>query len=236
MISEMKTNRENSRSTDKTDSAKAEACRRKFLRFFPKGFADAKYFDWERGYKWKAHQKWREDLNKPEFAALLKKGEFLEIADRAVKIESPTNLLFSFEKMALRDAVRAAEGARIFAEGLFVFLHGAGKPEKKFENWREAVESLPKKQSRVLTHPIITVFPFLAEPEKHIFLKPTVTRRAAANYGFDFYYNSKPSWETYGSLLNFAAAIKNDLADLKPLDLIDVQSFIWVNGSDEYDE
>ena len=26
-------------------------CRRKFLRFFPKGFYDEKYLDWERGYK-----------------------------------------------------------------------------------------------------------------------------------------------------------------------------------------
>jgi hypothetical protein len=35
-----------------------------------------------------------------------------------VAIESRTNLLFSFEKMALRDAVRTGAGARLFAEGL----------------------------------------------------------------------------------------------------------------------
>ena len=219
---------------DVSGAAQAEACRRKFLRFFPKGFADEKYFSWERGYKLKAHEKWQEILNRAEFQSLLKKGEFLEIAARAVKIESPTNLLFSFEKMALRDGVRTETGARIFAEGLFAFLYAAGKPENKFEKWREAIAQLPKKQSRVLTYPVLTVFPFLAVPEKHIFLKPMVSRRAAAAYGFDLHYESKVTWETYESFLKFAALVRSDLADLKPLNLIDVQSFIWVNGSDEY--
>ena len=30
-------------------------CRRKFLRFFPGGFRDETYLDWERTYKWEAH-------------------------------------------------------------------------------------------------------------------------------------------------------------------------------------
>lgn len=217
-------------------SADAVRCRRKFLHFFPKGFRDEKYFAWERGYKWNAHEKWREQLNRKQFQSLLKKGEFGEIAARAVKIESPTNLLFSFEKMALRDAVKSAEGARIFAEGLDDFLHGKSKLEKRFERWRETVAALPKKQSRVLTHPVVTVFGFLAQPETHIFLKSNVTRRAVRQYGFDFRYESKPSWEVYANLLEFAEVIKNDLKDLKPQDMIDVQSFIWVQGSSEYAE
>lgn len=209
-------------------------CREKFLRFFPNGFEDEKYVAWERGYKWQAHEKWNAQLNRAEYQSLLEKREYSEIASRAVKIESPTNLIFSFEKLALRDGVRSKEGARIFAEGLYDFLHGAGKPKQKFERWIEAVASLPKKQSRVLTHPIVTVFGFIAQPKKHIFLKPKVTQAAARAYGFDFQYRSKISWETYASLLEFAETIRRDLADLKPRDMIDVQSFIWVLGSDEY--
>ena len=209
-------------------------CREKFLRFFPNGFEDEKYFAWERGYKWDAHEKWNARLNRAEYQSLLEKREFGEIASRAVKIESPTNLIFSFEKLALRDAVRSAEGAQIFAKGLYDFLHGAGKPKQRFGRWVEAVGQLPKKQSRVLTHPIVTVFGFIAQPKKHIFLKPKVTQAAARAYGFDFQYRSKPSWETYASLLEFAETIRRDLADLKPRDMIDIQSFVWVIGSDEY--
>lgn len=217
-------------------SESAERCRRKFLRFFPKGFYDDKYIAWERGYKWQAHERWQAQLNRVEYKSLLKKGEFTEIAARAMKVESPTNLLFSFENMALRDAIRSPEGARTFAEGLDDFLHGAGKLERKFERWCETVARLPKKQSRVLTHPVITIFGFVAQPKAHIYLKPNVTRRAAREYEFNFQYKSKPSWETYASLLEFAELIKHDLKDLKPRDMVDIQSFIWVQGSSEYDE
>ena len=230
-------NRKISRSArDNQPSANAAGCRRKFLRFFPGGFQDEKYIAWERGYKWQAHGKWNEMLNQAEYQSLLRKKEFGEIARRAVKIESPTNLIFSFEKLALRDAVKTTEGAQIFAESLYDFLHGAGKTKQKFERWVEQVERLPKKQSRVLTYPIVTVFGFIAQPEKHIFLKPKVTQAAAREYGFDFHYQSKPSSETYAGLLEFAEQIKSDLKDLKPRDMIDIQSFIWVQGSSEYEE
>jgi hypothetical protein len=43
------------------------------------------------------------------------------------------NLIFSFEKLALLDGVRSTRGARIFAEGLYDFMQGAGKPKQKFE-------------------------------------------------------------------------------------------------------
>ena len=141
--------------------------------------------------------------------------------------------LTSFE-MALRDAVKSPEGARGFATGLHDFLYGAGTPQERFRAWVEAVASLPRKQTRVLTWPIITVFPFIAEPRQHIFLKPNVTRRAASEYLFDFQYASKPSWPTYAGLLRFAKLVRHDLKSLHPRDMIDIQSFLWVQGSDEY--
>ena len=38
---------------------------------------------------------------------------------QAVAIEARTNLLFSFEKMALRDGIKSSAGARTFAQGLY---------------------------------------------------------------------------------------------------------------------
>jgi hypothetical protein len=151
-----------------------------------------------------------------------------------VRIESRTNLLFSFEKMALRDAVRTPRGARTFAQGLLDLLHGTGPPEERFEQWIAAVESLPRRKTRVLTWPLVTVFGFIAQPRVHLFLKPNVTRIAAQRYGFDFRYASRPSWGGYQELLAFGARVRVDLRDLKPRDQIDIQSFIWVQGSEEY--
>jgi len=215
-------------------TAAAERCRRKFLRFFPEGFHDEKYVDWERGYKWAAHESWMTQLSPREFRRLLMSGEFAEIARRAVQIESRTNLLFSFEKMALRDAVRT--GAEPFARGLYELLHGRGGAQSRFERWCEVVASLPRRQTRVLTWPLVTIFAFIAKPDEHIFLKPNVTREAARNYGFEFEYASRPNWNTYESLLRFAEQVRSDNADLAPRDMIDLQSFIWVQGSDEYEE
>jgi hypothetical protein len=145
-------------------------------------------------------------------------------------------MIFSFEKMALRDAIKSPPGARRFAEGLYDFLHGAGDLQRRFERWVAAVSALPRRQTRVLTWPLVTVFGFIAQPDFHIFLKPMVTRTAAHAYGFNLDYAARPSWETYASLLEFAALIRRDLRDLRPRDMIDIQSFLWVQGSDEYDE
>jgi hypothetical protein len=212
------------------------AGKRKFLRFFPQGFRDEIYLDWERGYKWKAHQEWQSVLNRKAYQAKLAKGNFLEIGSEVVRIESRTNLLFSFEKMAIRDALKSERGARAFTQGLYALLYGPGSLQTKFTRWCEVVTALPRKQSRVLTWPVATVFGFIAQPERHIFLKPTVTRQAARQYGFDFRYRSGPAWETYSSLIGFGRQIAHDLRDLRPRDLIDIQSFIWVLGSDEYEE
>jgi len=221
--------------TTPTIDARARRCRRKFLRFFPGGFRDETYLDWERGYKWAAHEQWRERLDARTLAHLLASDEHAEVAKRAVSIESRTNLLFSFEKMALRDAVASEAGARAFGEGLFQFLHGRGTDRVRFERWCEVVGRLPRRQTRVLTWPIVTVFGFIAQPDRHVFLKPNVTRAAARAYGVDFLYASRPNWDTYASLLAFAEQVGRDQRDLRPRDMIDAQSFIWVQGSDEYD-
>ena len=215
-------------------TASVQRCRRRFLRFFPNGFTDDTYLDWERNYKVDAHERWRVELSRPAFRELLATDDVGEIVSRAIRIESRTNLLFSFEKMALRDAVRSADGARAMASGLDDLLHGTDRIAQRFERWCETVASLPRRQTRVLTWPIVTVFPFLAQPDRHIFLKPNVTRVAAAQYGFDFPYQSRPNWRTYASLLELAGLVRADLRDLHPRDMIDVQSFLWVQGSDEY--
>ena len=209
-------------------------CRKKFLYYFPKGYGDSKYKDWERNYKTDAHFAFQQQLNKEEYEKLLDARQYSEIALKAVRIETKTNLLFSFEKMALRDAVKPIEGAKAFAEGLYNYIYGKENLQHRFETFTKTLESLPRKQTRVVTWPLQTVFGFIANPDEHIFLKPRVTQIAAEKYHFDFMYKSKPNWETYQSVLDFAEQVGKDTSDLKPQDYIDLQSFIWVLGSDEY--
>ncbi|ROZ61891.1 hypothetical protein [Ramlibacter sp. WS9] len=216
----------------------AARSRRKFEVFYPDGFQDETYLVAERSYKERAHLEWRNELGAADFRKLLARGEFARICETAVRIESRTNLLFSFEKMALRDAVKTPAGARLFATELYAFLWGRGSPQTKFADWVQAVADLPRRQTRVLTWPIVTVFGFLARPDKHLFLKPRVTRKAAHAYGFNLQYDAQPAWPGYHSLLTFAAIIRRDLdrrPHFKARDMIDVQSFIWVQGAEEYE-
>jgi hypothetical protein len=129
----------------------------------------------------------RHTLGQASFRKLLRAGKHREIAAQAVAIEARTNLLFSFEKMALRDGIKSPAGARTFAQGLYDFLHGTRNMEERFTRLREAVAALPRRQTRVLTWPVVTAF-----------------------------------------------AVRKDLPDLHPRDMIDIQSFLWVQGSDEY--
>ena len=201
-------------------SPAARRCRRKFLSIFPAGYRDPEYVELEREYKWQAHQRWETELPAASMRSMLAAGTHADIAAQAVAIESRTNLLFSFEKMALRDAVRAAEGAARFAS---------------FDRCCATLAELPRRQTRVLTWPLATVFGFIAQPDRHIFYKPRVTQTAARAYGFDLAYTSRPNWRSYSKLLAFAAQVWRDTRDLGPRDLIDIQSFIWVQGSEEYD-
>jgi len=217
----------------KPNAARARS-RRAFIKVFPKGFKDPKYLAWERNYKWEAHERWVEELDRDTFKQLLDQEAYPSIVRTAVRIESKTNLLFSFEKMALRDAVSTTEGARIFSQALYQWLHGTGDPERRCEGSVRAVESLPRKQTRVLTWPLITVFSFIALPQEHIFLKPQVTKMAAKRYDFPFNYRSRPNYETYLNYLDLAEQVREDVHDMRPRDMIDIQSFLWVIGSPEY--
>jgi hypothetical protein len=45
---------------------------------------------------------------------------------------------------------------------------------------------------------------------------------------------SRPNWHTYENYLRFAATVGKAIRDMRPRDMIDIQSFLWVQGSDEY--
>jgi hypothetical protein len=71
-----------------------------------------------------------------------------------------------------------------------------------------------------------------------MFFKPRATRKAAHLYGYALQYSAVPSWTQYQDLLTFAAVLRRDL-DRKPgfkaRDMIDLQSFMWVQGGAEYE-
>ena len=123
-------------------AAAALRCRRRFLRFFPGGFRDETYLAWEREYKWETHERWEEALSREEFRRLLRRREFSEVAARAARVEqrSRYSMIFSFEKMALRDGLKSSdEKRRRFMHCLNDLLYGTSNEEARFSSWSETV-------------------------------------------------------------------------------------------------
>ncbi|MBX9695341.1 MAG: hypothetical protein K2Z81_23345 [Cyanobacteria bacterium] len=222
---------------DTLDSAAMRKYRKRFLRIFPDGFYDEHYLLWEHNYKDETRKAWDRLLNKKEYTRLLEKGDTDEIANRALQVESKCKppFLFSFEKMALRDALHTTQGARLFSDGLNHLLYERGALRERFITWIVSVSELPRKQSRVLSWPILRFFPYIAQPDKHMIMKPRAMQTAAAALGFDLQYSSKPNWTAYERLLLFADLTKTAIKDLEPRHNFDVQTFLWAIGSEEYE-
>ena len=73
-----------------------------------------------------------------------------------------------------------------------------------------------------------TYIPYIYKPDTYMFIKPDNTNEAAEICGWNIQYQSKPNWNTYKHVLELSNYIFDQLSDLKPRDMIDIQSFFWV--------
>lgn len=206
----------------------------KFLALFPAGFEDAGYRSRERDYKVEACALWSQLLGASELRTLLEGGRTGEFVERALKVESRLNLLSLYEKAALRQGLSDAEAARGFHAALLGVVEEPVPTPEAFAALVAATERLPQPGSKVVTWPVVTLFPFVARPERHMFLKPEVTKEAGRRHGFELNYDPWPNWRTYSCCLQLAHALEEELRPHKAKDLLDVQSFIWVVS--KYDE
>jgi hypothetical protein len=207
----------------------------KFLRRYPTGFTtdpSSAYWKDERGYKWEAHVAWNQLLDRATFKELLDAGKYHEIVSRATRVITPVNLVSPFEKAALHDGVQTAEAAKAFAVSEYEFLYGKGPDEVRFTRLIETLANMRQPKTPTARWTIATIVPFLARPDRYIFLKPEVTKEAAERRGFALNYKPFPNWLTYSCLLKLASILMTELRDLKPRDMIDIQSFIWVTAED----
>jgi len=203
-----------------------------FLARFPQGFDDPAFIGdgkttGERLYKWAAHEFYEERLGKGTFGYLLK-NDLPKLVQEIERCVGKVNLLSIYEASAFRDALKIESAARMFAQRLFDLLESEEITEDVFVPYAESVCSLPAERGRVATWTVATIIPYLAQPHRHMFLKPETTKNAADALGFELNYRSEPNWLTYSSLLRMAEIYSRKLSHLKPRDLIDVQSFFFV--------
>ena len=209
--------------------------RDRFLRHYPGGFSDPAYIgtetEGERAYKWSAHERFLQELGGAKGPQLLSGDGTVDfVAEIGRILGSASNLLATTEYIALREGLEDAPAASHYLSTLFDLID-AGPEEELFIAHAQATAALP---SRGQTHTdkwtVSTILPYLARPDAFIFVKPTITKAAAAALGFDIRYDAQPNWRTYERVLRMSRLYMEELADLGPRDFIDIQSFFWVTG------
>ncbi|MBX7186081.1 MAG: DUF3553 domain-containing protein [Vicinamibacteria bacterium] len=193
-----------------------------FLEQFPRGFRDPAFLDQERTYKLEARDLLVTSLSAKEFRALEKSGEHAAVCKLARAVISKTNLVFSHEQMKLSNGLKGAEAQPRFSASLYLLLHGNTPFEERFTGFADALSEIGAAKWTIATY-----FPFLMMPEEHLFLKPNIAKLMADVCRVELNYRPEPNWLTYQCLLRLAAQLFEDLEDLKPKDMIDVQSFMW---------
>lgn len=204
---------------------------RLFLERFPGGFAGEAFLSEERNYKWAAHLAFTQELGGKKLPKLLSAGKVEDVVHHALHAEQGTNLLSVFEKARLAQALRAETqyAERVFQALADVLAHEVPE-ERSFARYLDLLQAVPAKTQgrREITWPIATILPYLASPERHLFLKPVATQAAAERLGIDLQYQAAPNWNTYQRALTLAAELQEALAEHGCRDFIDVQSFMWV--------
>jgi hypothetical protein len=194
-----------------------------FLREFPEGFYGQKFKEHEREYKEKAHALASELLGKEAFGALLEAEDYAEIVKRALKIANATNLIFPNERMSLKDGLQTPESQQQFSKVLYSLLYDSEEElENRFVAFSKMLENIDAAKWTTATY-----FLFIIHPDKYMFVKPTITQYSSELCGYEVNYKPQLNWLTYKSVLSFSKYIKSEISELKPRDMIDVQSFMW---------
>jgi len=195
-----------------------------FLQEFPGGFSGERFRVHERDHKEDISREIQVGLERAVMRAMLDAGEYREICDRALKLTGArTNaMIFKNEKMAMRDGLNSEESGKKFAESLFDVLHGDGDFDGRFDGYAACLEDIGACKWTVATY-----FLFFMYPDRHMFVKPTITRNAAEVCAYEINYRPEVNAKTYRSIVDFSKHLMDSIPELKPKDMIDVQSFMW---------
>lgn len=212
---------------DKGDRQPFPIVLEKFLLSFPGGLNGDLYLSNERNYKAEASEFAQELIKKDRFTDLLSEENWETLSTDIKRVYSKTNLLASFEMIKLGDALKNDENIKLVSNTLFDLLYQETDIAQKVESAAVKLKHLELDKWPVITYPL-----FLIYPNDCMFVKPTVTREAAENRGFDIQYESKVNANTYKRILLFSQDLFQRLSDdsrpeLHPRDMIDIQGFMW---------
>jgi hypothetical protein len=200
-----------------------------YLEANPKAFDDDADTKNDRSPKVRAHETWVEKLGGGQGEALLDQGKVDEISAQVLEIGAEVNLLTPSEKAALAEAFDDEAAAQQFLRALLKVVDQSTPEQTSYQELIDAVHEFPIREegAKVAVWPVLTQFPFIARPEHHMHLKPTMVQKCAARLNFDLRPTAALNWWTYDRLLKMSGIILERLKPEGARDFIDVQSFAW---------
>ena len=202
----------------------------RFIQKYPSGFKDAWYIPSEREWREAAHTEWVKAF--PSTDALRKM--VASSPDKAaaallhVVQSAPKKLVQPKSELGvLRDALAHPENAKPFMNALVDMLDAPILTSGLYGDYLHVLTALPlSKDGDLAKWPTVTLIPFLAQPNKHILVKPVTLRKAAKALGFDIKYTATPRWETYERVLAFSNKLFEFLHPKGAADMIDIHAFV----------
>lgn len=202
-----------------------------FIRHYPQGFSDPEYIKDERTYKLNTHELFQQILGNGQIKQFLADSNIDELTKRTLRVitEHKINLIYSKERIAFTDALKSKKSVDLFFNTLAELLE-AGPTDDAINNYFKAVGELSQTgKSSPNKWTVSTLFPYLADPDRFMFLKPESAKDCADQLSHSLNYKATPNLLTYRCLESlYDRLLKHDLKSLEPKDNIDVQSFIWL--------
>ena len=203
------------------------------------------YRYWERDYKDETSNRVRNELVPLIREAPVDRANASEIIrttqsifkDRLASTGAPQNLI-SWRYYDFLAKLSDQQESR-FAEMLRTLLLGTKDSSDRVEQFNhEFVElyrvAAGERPGAAITRSLPTLFLMLHNPSEEIFIRTRLFNRLSKKLTGNGLFTGKPlDAESYRRTVTFAHSVKTALADWgwKPVDMIDVQSFLWVSGT-----
>jgi len=203
-----------------------------FLAAYPGGFEDPGFVQagdakGERASRWRAaHDAWSAALGDGAGEKLLAEDGVKELAKRALKVVKQVAAFAVADEEALGAALSDQELARTYFEALFEVLAAPAPGRARYEKLFAAALALPGASGSKWA--FATLFAFVAQPQRNVFLRPKAACDAAARLGCDIRYDETPNWATFSALRNFSTQLLETLKAHGAKDFIDVECFLHV--------
>ena len=201
----------------------------KFLNKYNGGFPDAWYRSSHRDPRLKQHQLWNQLLGDGKLRELAEEKPHIAAQHILKVLDLPDKPLLHAknELPRLRDAFMRTERMPAFLIALADLLEADRPTTILYDAYLTAFAGLAAAgQKSPMSWPIVTALPYIAQPDKHMFLKPSSMRNAAAGLGVDLKFKSTPNPVTYERTLAFGKNLLEFIQPRSGVDMIDVQAFI----------